>query len=560
MKLLILSLLSLMTISSWAQELIHNESTITVQAGAVLYVEGTMLNTSTGVIANSGTIELKGDFTNGNPAGWNSPNPNTLKFSGDLASNVTSNGAQFYNVVVQKGTTFNVNLLDAMSITNNLDFAAPAPGTGNKISLGNNNLTIGSAATVTGFDGDEYVMTGGTGYMKKTLASGTFTFPLGFDAATYNPATMLNVAGGSDTYQARVLASPTNGNGLTGTPITSQVVNAVWDMNEAAAGGNTYDLTLGWTVGDELSGFSQTANAISRNDGVNGWDALHASLGGSGTTRTRTGLNAFGAFAVGGEPIANTLLVDAKVLLQGPFVNPLMVDSLRVHDYIPTNEPYAAAPYNYLHKAYGGGETSTLATFNQPLNGDDIVDWVIVELRSTPTTIVATKSGLLQRDGNIVDADGVSKLGVQGVADGNYYIGVRHRNHLGVRSNATVALSNAPSALVDFTLLATAFDDPAVTKPTDPMKLLTGGLYGLHSGDAGFNGLVSYNGANNDKNVVLTTVGPATPNNAIIGYNRADVNMNGVTLYNGALNDKNVILVNVGPATPNDVLTAHNNN
>ncbi|MBK9983548.1 MAG: hypothetical protein IPP15_14375 [Saprospiraceae bacterium] len=561
MKLLILSLLSMVSISSWAQELIHNESTITVQAGAVLYVEGTMLNTATGVIANSGTIELKGDFTNGNPAGWNSPNPNTLKFSGDLASNVTSNGAQFYDVVVQKGTTFNVNLLDAMNVTHNLDFNAPAAGTGNKVNLGSNNLIMGSAATVTGFDADEYVLTGGTGYMKKTLASGSFQFPLGFDAATYNPATMNVTAGPSDTYQARVLASPTNGNGLTGTPLTTQVVNAVWDINEAAAGGNTYDLTLGWTVGDELPGFSETANAISRNDGVNGWDALFSGLGGSGTTRTRTGLNAFGAFAVGGKAVANTLLVDAKVLLQGPYVSALMVDSLRVHNYIPLTEPYTAAPYNYLHKAYGGGEAVTSAAiFDQPLNADDIVDWVVVELRSAPTTIVATKSGLLQRDGNIVDVDGVSKLSVQGVADGSYYIGVRHRNHLGVRSNALVSLSNAPSALVDFTLLATAFDDPAVTKPTDPMKLLTGGLYGLHSGDAGFNGLVSYNGASNDKNIVLTTVGPATPNNVVSGYNRADVNMNGVTLYNGALNDKNVILVNVGPATPNDVLTAHNNN
>lgn len=560
MKLLILSILSTVSISSWAQELIHNESTITVQAGAVLYVEGTLLNTATGVIANSGTIELKGDFTNGNPAGWNSPNPNTLKFSGDLASNVTSNGAQFYDVVVQKGTTFNVNLLDAMNITHNLDFNAPAAGTGNKVSIGNNNLIMGSAATVTGFDADEYVMTGGTGYMKKTLASGSFQFPLGFDAATYNPATIANLTGPSDTYQARVLASPTNGNGLTGTPLTTQVVNAVWDINEAAAGGNTYDLTLGWTVGDELSGFSETANAISRNDGVNGWDALFANLGGSGTTRTRTGLNAFGAFAVGGKAVANSLVLNAKVLLQGPFVSGLMVDSLRVHNYIPTSEPYTSTPYNYVHKAYGGGETSTLAAFDQPANNDDIVDWVVVELRSNPWAVVATKTGLLQRDGNIVDLDGTSNLSIQGVADGPYYIGIKHRNHLPVRTNAAVSLSNSVSALVDFTVLATAFDSSGIAKPTEPEKLLPGGLYGLWSGDANFNKSVSYNGASNDKNIVLTTVGPATPNNAILGYNRADVNMNGVTLYNGAANDKNVVLVNVGPATPNDVLFGHINN
>ncbi|MEP6645777.1 MAG: hypothetical protein ABJC12_01705 [Saprospiraceae bacterium] len=561
MKLLILSLLSLVSLTTWAQELIHNESVITVQAGAVLYVEGTLLNTSTGVIQNSGTIELKGDFTNQAGATWTNSGTNTLKFSGGANSAVTSSGAQFDKVVLQKDLTFNVSLVDNMDILTNLDFNAPSAGAGNRLILGANNLTLGSSATATGYDNDEYVMTGGIGSMKKTYSgTGSFQFPVGFDATTYNPATLNVTSGVGDTYRVRVGASPTNGNGLTGTPLASQVVNAVWDINETTPGGNLFDLTLNWAVSDELPGFSETANAISRNDGVNGWDALYSDLGGSGTSRTKTGFSAFGAFAVGGKAVSNTLVLNAKALLQGPYLAGLMVDSLRVHNYIPTSEPYTASPYLYVHKAYGGGETSSLANFDQPGTSDDIVDWIVVELRSNPWTVVATKTGLLQRDGNIVDVDGASNLSIQGVADGSYYIGLKHRNHLAVRSNAAVALGNTPSALVDFTSLPTAFDSSGIVKPTDPMKLLTGSIYGLWSGDANFNKSVSYNGASNDKNIVLTTVGPATPNNAITGYNRADVNMNGVTLYNGAANDKNVILVNVGPATPNDVLTAHINN
>ncbi len=565
MKLLILSVLSMISVSSWSQVLLYNDgATVTVQSGATLYVEGGITNTVTAgsTITNNGTIELKGDLLN--QGTMTSAVGSILKFSGDQVSNVTSGTAQFQNVVVQKGTTFNVVLADNMTINANLDFNAPSAGTGNKVSLGANNLTLGSAATVTGYDNDEFVMTGGAGSLKRTIIAGAgpFVFPVGFDATTYNPATFANVTGATDTYRARVLASPTNGNGLTGTPLTSQVVNAVWDVGETTAGGNTYDLTLGWAVSDELTGFSETANAVSLNDGTNGWDALFANLGGSGTTRTRTALNSFGAFAVGGKAVSNTLVLNAKAFLQGPYTiaTGLMIDSLRHLGTYPLTEPYTGAPYSYVHKAYGGGETSTLAAMDQPGTNDDIVDWVVVELRNPPTTIVATKSALLQRDGNIVDMDGFSNLGIQGVADGNYYIGIRHRNHLGIRSNSTVALSNAPSALVDFTVLATAFDDPAVTKPVDPEKLLTGSIYGLWAGDANFNGVVAFNGANNDKNVVLVTVGAATPNNTVLGYNRADISMNGITSFNGANNDKNVILVNVGAATPNDILTAHNNN
>jgi hypothetical protein len=48
-----------------------------------------------------------------------------------------------------------------------------------------------------------------------------------------------------------------------------------------------------------------------------------------------------------------------------------------------------------------------------------------------PAVIVQRRAGLIQRDGDIVDLDGVSPLTFTGGASGNYYVTVRHRNHLG---------------------------------------------------------------------------------------------------------------------------------
>ena len=62
---------------------------------------------------------------------------------------------------------------------------------------------------------------------------------------------------------------------------------------------------------------------------------------------------------------------------------------------------------------------------------------------------LATRAALLQRDGDVVDVDGVSSVQVA-VADGNYYVAVRHRNHLGVMTANPVALSGG-TALIDFT-------------------------------------------------------------------------------------------------------------
>jgi len=57
---------------------------------------------------------------------------------------------------------------------------------------------------------------------------------------------------------------------------------------------------------------------------------------------------------------------------------------------------------------------------------------------------------LLQRDGDIVNADGTSPLFFSGIAGGNYYVSIKHRNHLGVMSAAAQALAYAPTT-VDFT-------------------------------------------------------------------------------------------------------------
>ncbi len=557
MKLLILSALSMISITSRAQILLYNDgATVKVQTGAVLYVEGGIQNTATGTIDNDGTIELKGDLLN--LGTWESAmgDPNTLKFSGGTNSNVTTTNAQLYNVVVQKDATFNVNLSDNMTVTNNLDFNAPAAGTGNKISLGANNLMLGGSATVTGYDSDEFVMTGGAGSMKKSFTSlVSSVFPVGFNATTYNPATLNVTAGPNDTYSVRVLTSPTDGNGLTGAPITSDVVDAVWDIQETTAGGNTVDVTLGWAESDELTGFDDALNAVSKNDGVNGWDGLFADLGPEvGNTRTRTGVTSFSAFAVGDKTLANDLVINTKVFLHGPYSAGSMSDALRVAGYVPTTEPYTAAPFNYVHVGYGGGESvAGVGTFDQSGTNNDIVDWIILEIRdaTTPATKLATRTALIQRDGDIVDLDALSALKVKGLADGTYHVGLKHRNHLPIRTQTALALSNTSTSL-NFTTAGIAFDNGSTNN--EPMIDLGSGVMGMWGGDVDNTNIVEY--ALGDRLAILQFVGTNTPSNLVPGYNREDVTMDGTVDY--ALIDRSFILTNVvGSSTPSKLINAH---
>ncbi len=243
------------------------------------------------------------------------------------------------------------------------------------------------------------------------------------------------------------------------------------------------------------------------------------------------------------------VLVAARVFLEGGYdeASGLMRDDLRALGLVPTVEPYTALGYGYVS---GGGESispSVLAT----TGNDAIVDWVVLELRDKdlPVQVLHSRSALLQRDGDVVDMDGVSPL-LFPTGAGSYLVAVLHRNHLACMTAAPVVLGAMPAA-IDLTLASTA------TFGTDARKLL-GGAYPaavLWAGDVTFDGTLRYTGQENDRDPMLQAIGGAVPTNTVSGYHQEDVNMDGTVRYIGADNDRDPILVNIGGVVPTETRT-----
>ncbi len=258
--------------------------------------------------------------------------------------------------------------------------------------------------------------------------------------------------------------------------------------------------------------------------------------------------------------------IEARIALQGPYdvANSIMKQDLRTASLIPLSDPYSTSDYNtaFVHVNGDGVKTVTQTI----LNTNAIVDWVFVELRhKTTKAVVATRSGLLQSDGDIVDVNGTSSLRFLANYD-DYYLVVRHRNHLGVMTAAPVSYSASMPASIDFTSPATAvFTNPALASSSSsnyaPRKVLSVGKLGLWAGNANIsvNSLnnISYNGSPNDRASILSKVGSTTPLNIVVGYHKEDINMNGFVSYNGAGNDRAIILGNIGSSTPNNIIVQH---
>ncbi len=178
-----------------------------------------------------------------------------------------------------------------------------------------------------------------------------------------------------------------------------------------------------------------------------------------------------------------------------------------------------------------------------------IVDHVLLELRASGnnTVVVASRTALVQRDGDVVDMDGTSPVTFAAPA-ASYFVVVGHRNHLTCMTASPVALSGTPTT-VDFTTPTT------LTYGTDARKAI-GNVRVLWAGDVTFNDQVKYTGAGNDRDPILVRIGGNVPTNTVNGYYTEDVNLDGVVKYIGAGNDRDPVLVTIGGNTPNAVRSA----
>lgn len=117
------------------------------------------------------------------------------------------------------------------------------------------------------------------------------------------------------------------------------------------------------------------------------------------------------------------VIAKIKVLLEGPY-NEIDIMTTSLNASIPFNSPYSENP---------------ITAVSIPSNA---VDWVLVELRdkNDNSKVLGSKSAFLLQDKTIRDIDGISPLSFSLPAD-DYFIVIKHRNHLPVMSAEPVSLT-----------------------------------------------------------------------------------------------------------------------
>ena len=211
--------------------------------------------------------------------------------------------------------------------------------------------------------------------------------------------------------------------------------------------------------------------------------------------------------------------VDVKAILAGAF-DPLtseMRTTLKDEGLIPLISPYA--------------DTFVPEVGSIP---EEVVDWISVQLRDKedPTQVVNQRAVWLLKDGSILSPENDTVLSIL-ASPGEYFLSIKHRNHLEAISSQPVKLDTLEPVLYDFTQEEHLY----VLNPEEENP-----MYGLRPGDINQDGRIQYSGPENDRSEIFRLLGVENLETGLRGYFVEDLDLDGKVSYVGEGNDRAILL------------------
>jgi len=137
---------------------------------------------------------------------------------------------------------------------------------------------------------------------------------------------------------------------------------------------------------------------------------------------------------IGAYEYLGKVLLQVKIFLEGAYDVSSHQMNLTLNSDIPKASPYSED------------------TRNVNSVPPQAVDWVLVQLRTTPGgSTITSKSVFINKNGKLINDDGTNEDIELTAPEGEYYIVIKHRNHLAVMSKNAIALNGTTSTLYDFT-------------------------------------------------------------------------------------------------------------
>ncbi len=421
--------------------LINDGCTLTMASTAMtaaLTVNGnvTIGGGTSGTLALSGSVggdlNVNGNWTK-NAGSTFTPNTRQVTFGGSSAQTLTG-ATTFDYLKLNNSAGVTLQASSAVTVNTNLDL------TSGKLTLGANNLTLGSSASITNATSTNYIVTDNTGYLIRNVANSEVTYPIG-TATVYAPA-YLTQASTAENLSARVASAITNapaGDATSGVALQ-------WTLNEGTAGSNNITTKFQWpSTTQEGVNFQRTGTVQTGRFITSSYTTSSATVAGTGPyTATSSSMT---------STISNT-----------PFVVG--------NDYYFTNLPRQ-------FRSAGNGNWNANATWEMSLNGG--TSWVAAT--ATPTSadgaitirnghtvsitaavtideVTIDNGGTVIHSGGIADVTLANGAGTDLTINGTWQ---RTVNSYTIAPNASATISVGSTGVYDHAITASGGSIPSAT-------------------------------------------------------------------------------------------------
>lgn len=277
------------------------ELTVNLNSGQTLTL-GSAISLQGGLTISSGILDvsdhnyginLMGNYTNNSSFVQRYGN---VSFNGYSSQSIGGSMLTNFNDLTINNSSGNVQLTVSVQVNNLLSLTSGC------LMLGNNNITLGSSGSITGYSSAYFIITDSSGSLKRNnVSSSNVIFPVG--NITYTPV-LINNSGITDNFSVCVKNTIDN-------PIGSKIVRKQWKIEEEVTGGSNAAITLQWNQADEDPAFLRNEPVfIGRHNGVL-WElnGPYPFMGPDPFTITGTGFTQFSPFVVGNQEALPVSLV-----------------------------------------------------------------------------------------------------------------------------------------------------------------------------------------------------------------------------------------------------------
>ena len=224
----------------------------TISASGRIYGTVSLTKTSgTGTYSSSGTsaFTIRGNFKINTGVSYSTTMTADMNIAGNIINNgsaltistqlVNLNGTTTQNISGTGNVSFNnltINNSTGITLSRDLTLTGTLTFTSGKLTLGTSNLMLPAVAVV-GANSSNYIVTDGTGYVKRTISTGNLSFPVGTSTG-YAPV-YLQEATATNDYSVRVEPD------VTGSSPESRI-KLRWTITKITANTPNITMTLGW--------------------------------------------------------------------------------------------------------------------------------------------------------------------------------------------------------------------------------------------------------------------------------------------------------------------------